>query len=351
MSAIDTLVKINISQQTTAVAKESFSIPLIVGPTNPGWTGGTLIKSFTDAASMLLDGYTTSSPEYIYALKLMSQEISPTIFYVGYLATGVIATDLANIIAQNNSWYGITLCEHTDQNILDMAAAVNALKKIFIAVSAASGIPTSSTGDVLSQLKALSYTRTALMYTPEDTEGKEAAWVGGQLPQTPGSNNWAYKTLLGCTTDVLSDNARSIIIGTPVAGILGKNGNVYTTIGGQNITQMGIMVGGQYIDITIGIDWLESTLQSNIYQALVDAAKIPYTDDGTNILIQAVNSAIQEGVTNGLIDGKSPITVTAPLVASVSSTQRANRIAPTITFKCRLQGAFNAVDVSGTVTV
>lgn len=451
MAAIDQIVKINISQSTQAVAQASFSIPLIVGPTNAGWSD--FVHSYSSPAGMLTDGFTTSSPEYIYALELFEQPLTPTLFYVGKRTTAVaqvdtlavstlntshlytftlngvlisyqaiggdtqqsiltalnaaittafpsgaptsgvvtgtgagalltltstligqafsitgvdadltlvllvpnngIATDLAAIQGESDAWYGMVGCAFTDADIQEAAAYIEAQKKIFIAVSSTSAIATTSTTDLGSVLKGKSYKRTGLIFTGSSyvAEGKDAAWVGGQLPFTPGANNWAFKTLVGCTPDVLTQTQQTILIGDPVAGVQGKNVNIYQTVGGVNITQMGTMASGQYIDITVGVDWLESTLQVNIYSALVNAAKIPYTDKGTGILISAVKAAIDQGVVNGLIDGNSPITISAPPVLSVSTNQRAQRIAPTITFSCRLAGAFNAVVVNGTVTV
>lgn len=445
MAAIDTLVKVNIFQNTQAVPQASFSIPLIIGSTVTSWSTTDFVHGYTDAASMLDDGFTTSSPEYKYALELMEQDITPSQFFVGYrnvavkqeddvtpvavnnhhyivtidnvpydylsdgsatvgeivagllalvnadpnapcvaagssvlaltakefgagfttsinadpnmslshpIANHGIADDLENIISKNNSWYGISLCSNVDYDIIQLSSAVEALKKIFIAASNDSDIPTAATDDILSVMKGESLKRSALVYSPGSyNKGVEAAWMGGQLPQTPGSNAWAYKTLAGIAADAIMDNARGIIIGNPVAQIDGKNGNIYSVVGGKAITQMGRMAGGQYIDITIGLDWLESTLQSNIYGALVAAAKIPYTDVGTGVLISAVKAAIDQGVANGLIDGNSPISITAASVLSVPQSQRANRVAPTIKFSCRLQGAFSAVNVEGTVSV
>lgn len=443
MSAIDTLIKINISLITKAVAQASFSIPLIIGPTNAGWSDS--VHSYTDPASMLTDGFDESSPEYIYAQELFEQPITPVIFYVGKrsvavkqvdtitpvavnahlyevslgatnysytsdadatvaeIVTGLIALinadsaalviasgtttliltaknagagfstsvnsdidmtlvhttanhgivdDFNAIMTENNSWYGVILCSNDDQDILQLAAAIEPLKKVFACTSNDAAIATSSTTDLLSILKGKNYNRTFLVFSPASAAaGIEAAWMGGQLPQVPGSNNWAYKTLTGITADVLSDNQRTIVVGTPVAGIAGKNGNVYTTVGGQDITQMGQMVSGQFIDITIGADWLESTIQTNIYQALVNASKIPYTNAGTSVLISAVKAALDLGVKNGLIDGARPIIITAPNVEDVPFAQRANRIAPDISFSAFLAGAFNSVKVGGTVSV
>lgn len=350
MAAIDQIVKINITQQTQAVAQASFSIPLIFGTTNIAWSDN--VHAYADPSGMLSDGFTTASPEYIYAEKMFSQSVVPNQFYVGKRTVGTIAADMQAIIDQNNTWYGAIMCSNVDADILAMAAFIEALPKIFIGASNDSAIAGNGSSDLLSQLKALGYARTALVYSPGSYNlGIEAAWMGSQLPQVPGSNNWAFKSLAGIATDNLTDTAVGNVIGDPIAGTFGKQGNIYRVVGGQNITQMGMMVGGQFIDITVGLDWLKSQLQTNIFAQLVQALKIPYTDKGTGILLQAVKSAIDQGVVNGLIDGASPISISAPPVLSVPANQRAQRIAPTISFSCRLQGAFNAVTVSGTVTV
>lgn len=263
-----------------------------------------------------------------------------------------IVDDIAQAQVQNDSWYGVSICSNADGDIEQTAAFIEAQTKIFIGVSADSAIGTSSTTDIGSVLKGKSYKRTALMFSPASfNQGIEAGWLGGQLPATPGSNNWAFKTIVGVSPDTLSATQQVICIGIPEAGTQGKNVNIYQTVGGVNITEMGTMAGGQYIDITVGVDWLKSTIKTNLFAALVNSLKIPYTDKGTQVLISAVEAAIQQGVNNGLIDGQSLISVTAPLVATVPINQRANRISPTISFTCRLQGAFNAVIVQGTVTV
>lgn len=451
MAILDQIVNVNITLVAPTVAQEAFGVPLIIGPTVP--TSGGIIQSYLDPDAMLTNGYTTSSPEFIYAQEMFDQAIQPTEFFVGqrqaavaqvdtfmvgtlvvpghtyeftlngvvisYVSqngdtqqailsallaaiaaafpvndpvsggvTGVgagatltltsvtpgqgvsysaidadlthanptpnygIANDLAAFEVINNNWYGIVMCSNADYDILQLAAAVESQLKIFIGASNDGAIATNATTDILSIMKGKSYKRSALVYSPLNyNQGIDAGWMGGQLPAVPGSNNWAFKTVVGALPDNISGNAFGIIVGNPEAGLSGKNGNVYMTIGGNNIMVMGQMAGGQYIDITIGLDWLQTTVQNNLFAALVSAQKIPYTDAGVTILMQAVRSAIDQGVVNGLIDGASQITVSAPPVLSVPITQRAARISPTISFQCRLQGAFNAVIVKGTVSV
>lgn len=275
---------------------------------------------------------------------------------VNTVANHGISDDLNAIIAENNSWYGILLADNADYDILQLAGTVESLKKIFLAASNDSDIPTSVSTDLASKLKTLGYNRSGLIYSPGSYNlGIDAAWMGGQLPLTPGSNGWAYVTLAGIAADALSDTARGNIIGDPVAQVAGKNANVYTTVGGINIMQMGQMASGRYIDLQIGLDHLDALIQTNILSMLSLAAqsgsKIPYTDKGSAAFIQQVEAAIAQKVTDGFIDGGSPISVTAPKVATIPAAQRAARLGPPISFSCTAQGAQYSVQINGTVLI
>jgi len=351
MAAIDNLIKVNISNQTGAVAQPGFSVPLIVGATATGWAEGDAVHTYTDAASMLTDGFTSTAPEYLAAVSMMSQNIVPTQFKVGMKGGSDLATGLTAIMAQDNTWYGVCLAGLTDDDILEAAPWVESNKKLLVASSFASDIATSVTSDLASELQTAGYHRTGLFYTANENGILEAALLGSQLAMVPGSNNWAYKNLSGVSGDTLSENAKNILLGSPVAGTTGKSANIYVPVGGLNITQMGTAASGRFFDITVGIDWLQSNLQTDVFAALSSVAKVPYTDVGVSMLMQIVRTRIDIGVSNGLIDGKSDIIVTAPSINNVTANQRAHRIAPTITFQCRLQGALNAVLITGTVTV
>ncbi|RZL29672.1 MAG: DUF3383 family protein [Sphingomonas sp.] len=450
MAAIDQLVRVNITQSTVAVSQESFSVPLILGPTKPaGRAAGDVVHTYFAPGDMLTDGYTVSSPEYIYASAMFAQDTVPTLFKVAtrsgqsaaqvdalsvatlavgtplsltvggnqvsytpvagdteqgalgilqnlisaqaqvtgaitgtgpaakltltgknagqvitYVPTSAglaiqsvtaaagIGADLFAALTQDPSWYGVCIAGANDADILAAAAFVESNKKLLAAVSATAAIATSATNDLGSQLKAAGYNRTFLVFSPSAaTQGIEAAWLSSEIAQTPGSSNWAFKNLAGITADAFSPNQQQILIGSPISGLAGKNCNIYQTVQGASITQMGTAASGRYLDTTHGIDWLVSQMKTNMYALLVSERKVPYTDDGTTQLMSAIKSALDLGAANGLIDASSPITVSAPSVASVPANQRAHRIAPTISFKARQQGAFNAIDIVGQVSV
>ncbi|RYF12814.1 MAG: DUF3383 family protein, partial [Deltaproteobacteria bacterium] len=428
MAAIDNLIQVNITQDTTAVATESFGVPLLLGKTQPKWANGEVIRTYTDAAALLDDGFNASSPEYLHAVALMSQTIAPVQFMVGVRQPGsssgsstlltidygtssyyglqlngygffvsgadiatvaknlaaainqqnlegitasvygdnqvavtctgdaqfdaaqtdgvtvgdtetsievspVLAASLTTIAAQNNDWYALVLCAPSDEDITEAAAYIEGAGKLCFAATKSQDVGTAVDTDVVSKLKKAGYNRTVPMYAPAGYgQGVTAAWVGDVLPTTPGAAAWSYKKLAGITADNLSSQQLNVLYGSPVAGIEGKNCNVYYPYAGTNITYPGVAASGQYIDITIGVDWLKARIQEAVFAALVGAQKVPYTDAGASQLVAAVQGVLQLAVANGLVDGKDadyPIKVTCPPVASVSKQQRANRIAPT----------------------
>lgn len=275
----------------------------------------------------------------------------PNMALVHTTANHSIVDDLLVMQAASDIWYGLGISSNIKSDIEQVAAYIETAKKIFIAVSDDSDIPTSATSDLGSDLKSKSYNRTALIFSADPTTGLEGAWMGGVLPTVPGSATWKFKTAVGISPDVLSQSQRNFLIGTP--GNPGKNVNIYENVGGVNIFEEGFMASGQFIDVTIGLDWLESTMQANVYTALVNALKIPYTDKGASIIENAIRQTLKQADDvsgTGLLDSTS-FEVSVPLVLDVPQADRANRILPDVTFSARLTGAFHFIVINGTVSV
>lgn len=449
MGALDQIVDVVITQNTSTVPQASFSIPLIMGPTG-AITG---LQYFSSPAGYLSAGGSIADPEYTQLVEAFSQPLRPVEVGVGTYTPAVAQVDtfqvntldtashpyqftlngevigytsvggdtqqsiLDNLLTAiatqfptdppvsgvrtgtgagailtitstvpgaavtytaidadltyasvtpnhsivediitlqavpdlGNLWYGLSICSQTSSDIEQVAAYIETQLKIFVGAPTDPAILTTSTIDVASVLKGRGYTRTALLYAGTPNDGRSAAWLGGQLPQVPGSNTWDLKTLVGISPDSFNDTQRQIAIGLPL--IPGKNCNIYETVGGVNVTESGFMVGGQFIDITVGLDWLRSTLQTNVFALLVQSPKVPYTNQGIAVVENAVHQTLLQGVSNGLIDGNSPITVNAPDVLDIPQADRAARLLPDVTFTCRLAGAIQNVIINGTVSV
>lgn len=438
-SAIDQIININISQQTSSVPQAGFGIPLIMGPSDR-FTD--LIRYYSSPSDMLTDGFLTSDQEYIKAISAVSQGLVPTQFGIGKYTAPVaqvdtvtvntiadttvysltlnsilvsitsgsgatansiltalsaaivtanlgitpnvvtstmtltsavagvgfsdvgttnltvahttanhsIASDIAAVQAVSDLWYGLLICSEAAADIEQVAAYIETQEKIYMALTLDTNVLDSAvSSDIASVLKGKAYHRTALLYSTQAViSGPDAGWVGGQLPNTPGANTWKFKTIVGTTPDKFSGSQRTTTIGTSTNP--GKNCNIYETVGGVGITEEGFMASGQFIDVTIGVDWIKSTMQTNIFQILVSNPKIPYTDAGVALIENAINQTLKQGVLNGLIADGS-ISITVPSVDSISVNTRAQRILPDVTWTCRLAGALHFIVINGVVTV
>jgi hypothetical protein len=133
--------------------------------------------------------------------------------------------------------------------------------------------------------------------------------------------------------------------------IQGKNFTTYTEIGGRNVTFEGKTPSNEFIDITHFIDWLHAEIQQDVWDTLAANEKLPFTDEGIQTVVAAIEGALRKGVQRGGLKKDPMYAVTAPKVADVSLTDRANRKLPDIAFTAELAGAIHRLVIRGKVTV
>lgn len=236
-----------------------------------------------------------------------------------------------------------------DDDIKAAAAWTETQKKIFMYTTGNSDVLDSGvTTDLPYYMKNLSYDRTVSCYHPyaQDAGNEpawfEAGWAGEALPYDPGSQTWAFKTISGVAVYSLTTAERN--------AAFGKNCNVYTQVGGVSITEEGKVASGEWIDVIRGIDWIESRLQEAVFTELVNARKIPFTDEGVAVIENSIRGVLSDAADQGIID-KSSIVVSVPKVSTISATDKGNRNLPDVNFSATLQGAIQKVVINGTVTV
>lgn len=261
-----------------------------------------------------------------------------------------LATDLANINAEDTAWYGLLLDSQSRLQVLAAAAFVEANKKLFVFDSSDSNtMDPAVTTDVFSALKTLTYFRTAGISSPSSlNSGLAAAWIGNRFPSDPSQapdagGTWAFKTLAGVPVQTMSDGQ--------ITAILNKNGSVYTVVAGIPVTQFGKTAGGEWIDVIRFLDWLESEIKIRVFTHFASRQRVPFTDNGVLSIVNVIKGTLAAGVTAGGLASDPPPEVTAPLVADVSAIDRALRNLPNVAFTVRLSGAIHAVNVTGSVGV
>lgn len=257
--------------------------------------------------------------------------------------TGV-ETDLGLIRTADTDWYGLVLDCTGEPAIKAAAHWAETQNVVFGCNSADSGILLSATTtDVLSDLQDSSYARTLFVYHQDYDSYAGAAAIGGGLPYEPGAYDFCYKTLRGVAVSDLTPTQRD--------AVTDKGGNVYVTEGGKNTLQFDVTPGGDFLDDTISIDWIQARVTEAVWALLSSAPKLPYTDESVDRLRSAVLGVLLLGVRRGVLSDDPAPTVDAPRVADVSAEDRAARHLPDVTGTGRLAGAIHTVDISITVSV
>lgn len=273
-----------------------------------------------------------------------SVSVTSNITKTDAFATETWADTIEAVQDENDTWYALTTSSHVEADVLAIAAAIEGKRKIYGFSTSDADVKVTGTSDVFSLLQAAGYQRTFGIYSATaNTEYPECAWIGFQLQERPGSNTWAYKSLAGVTVSRLTDTESTII--------KEKGGNTYERVGGLNVTVGGNMMGGEWIDVMVFVDWLEARLRERIWFRLANSKKIPFTQAGATIIETEVRAQLQEGVrVGGLADNPAPV-VRVPDILTIAPNMRAQRIFDGIEFEARLAGAIHFVTVRGVVTV
>ena len=254
-----------------------------------------------------------------------------------------IATDILSVVDKDNTWYFLELTSKTEHVVLEAAKTIEAMTKLLIVRNDDAAGRTAATDDLLSQLKALNYFRTAVMYHTKPTQYADAGLVGRCAPLPPGSETWAYKTIAGVEADQFTDGE--------INNLDTKNANYYITMGGISVTVNGKVSGGEYIDIIRFIDWLQARMAERIYGTITSVDKIPYTDGGITVVENDMRAVLEAGVKAGGIASSQDYTITVPKAIEISPADKAARRLTGLKFTAKLAGAIHAVEITGNVTL
>lgn len=320
-----------------------------VASTGTPSTDATSIKNAISALSLAHVVATTSSATVVLTQTagfLVDVQPGPVslITFADVTTDPGIATDLAAILGADSAWYGLLLDNQSASEITGAAAWAESNGKLFIWNNSDSAdMDSTSTSDIFATEKGLSHARSAGLFAQTQLLCySAAAWMGRLFPTDPGSENWAYKTLSGVPVDNLTDGQQH--------NIRNKNGSVYVSLFGENITMFGQQPGGEWIDVTRGTDALQNDMQVGVLALQVNNLKIPFTDAGIDMYRNVLTASLQKFVDSGFLAKTPAPFVSVPLVANVDATDKANRNLPGVKFSATIAGAINQAPVSGTLT-
>lgn len=348
---IDNIIDISITRATAGASIVSFNDILIIGEflkakTDPAFNER--VRLYTDLSEMIDDGWDDEDPEYLMFAAITAQNPNIGQVYVGRKLTGGDGSEtwgeaLTAMKAERNDWYGIVACTKTLADLEAIADWTESNTKLFIASDDDANI-IDATGDIAEYVNGEGYDRTAIIYHDEadlsaDDPCAEAAWMGYLFSYSPGSVNWAFKTLTGVSAYELTGNQRSTAEG--------KKCNLYEAVAGINMTRFGWVGSGEYIDIIHGCDYMQARIQQALMTLLANSNKVPFTDGGIQGVKAIISGVLQEFVdSNFLID----YSVSVPEASDVSAEDKANRTLNDVTFTGTLANAINHIQIRGTVS-
>lgn len=280
-------------------------------------------------------------------------EVSQNLTLANAASTETITAALAAVGNFPANWYGLVITSRDEDDVLAAAAWAEANKKLFGTASSSTAIlNAASTTDIAAQLQQANYFRTFGFYHgAAATQYIEAAIMSYMFTYYPGQETWALKRLAGITYDNLSE-------GDSLAA-RNKNFSTFEPFRNFSVTQQGKVSAGEWIDVIRLRDALEDQIKVSIAGAMIRAdGKVPYTDGGIQIILNALRAPLDLNVQRGGIappemdenDRVIPsYTVSAPRSANVPVNDKANRILRDVKFTARLAGAIHVVEVKGSL--
>ena len=252
---ISQVVEVYISRETAQIDTASFDIPLLLvelpdvvdntDPMNPVTTPADVterVQVFTSATAVA-DKFGVDSTAHKMAVALTSGQIRPVRFMVGIKNSAESYTQAVNACVEyNGDWYMIAIDSKDAGDIEDVAEIIQSQRRMFAASTADTNVKDPAvTTDIGTVLKDKGFDRTFLVYSEyAAADFPEVAWLGGQLPEVPGSNTWAFKGAPGVQISRLNT--------TEISALTNKNVNFYARLGGVNMFRNGNTSQGEWID-------------------------------------------------------------------------------------------------------
>lgn len=326
---------VNITKQTKAISQKGFGLPLILGTSKES-----PYKEYTEIEEVNKD-FGADSKEYKIAAKIFSQTPSPQMVAI-YSAvyneeTGEpkdLVTALNTLIETNNDWYFLTCTNNSNDIVQELAKWTDTQMKVFFVTSQNLGLPALMENE-----------NTAIYYHDDEEDFIAEGLVAIGAVNDPGSITFKFKTVNG-------SKAANINI-TELNQLHKDNGNSYIRKMGVLQTTEGKMTNGEYIDIVMGVHWLQSKMEEELMYLAVNNKKIPYSNEGISMIVGVITSVLQRGADMGIIlkdeNDKAVYDIKVLKREEVPQNDVANRVYKGITWNAKLEGAIHLSNINGTV--
>lgn len=352
---INQIVDVQIRNVTSNTYSRDLNTILVLSK-HDVFTAPELYRVYQSSSSMAEDGFDLDSYAYNTVRVIFSQEITPVNVVVGRVAEdGVNADYLAAfnqmlMIPQGWLWLISDLRDTATQ--ITLAGLVQANDKMYLAAThSADALNAVLTTDLASEIKALSYSNTAVWF--DDALGddltplpnySEAALLGRCANGVAGTVNFRLKRLVGITPAASVDSLTKM-------KALEDKGYTFAATVEQSVRSFGSTKtgSGEWIDVVLSVIWLKTNIRERVFATIANSEKLPYETEGAAAIEADVRSVIAEAQGYDIVADDTPISVTTPNVLDLTPAQRNTRILPNVKFSCRLSGAINGTVIRGEV--
>lgn len=366
-------VDVEITKESALLQAAGFGVPILLTSDVAVITTTVRVKEYLSLAAVELD-FVSTTDEYKAAKAYFNQDPfndkHPEKLLIGCwdkVGAEAIADALTAIRNVNDEWYamGIIAGLRTDiANLELLATEIEALRKVLILGSNdANDLDLADTSALLYILKNKDtdgYKRTMIIYHDDATLYPDWSIMGKFLPIDAGKSQMAFQILADAEAGADFIPAADIT-SVQKDNLLARNGNTTMGVAGQVFFFDGTMTGGrnldregEWFDIVRGIDFMQARVEEGLLSLLLekanDASKVPYTDEGINLIRTRLGDKLNDMVIQGiLVDGS--IVITVPKRADTAQADRDDRILRDVDFTAELAGAIQSVVVRGKVRV
>jgi len=276
--------------------------------------------------------------------------VSADVEYITYGSADEEALVAYNAIKESsNDFYGVVFTSDclTDDEAVELASTLQTEERhgSFIRTTSLIGSTDldADSNEIATRFKKLNLTKVHCIYTKKANNFIDAAIMGLQLTKTPGSSSFMYKTLRGVETDEFTTTERS--------NLRTKSCNYYERQSGLPVFKDGVVPTGEFIDISIGIDFLTVRMGEIVFVGIATPEKVDYDGGGLSVIESLMLSSLYRfGVDNNLIIAES-IVIIMPDIDIIPILDKANRRLKNCKFKALLKGAIHTVEIDGVLTV
>lgn len=270
-----------------------------------------------------------------------------------------LAADLEAIRTEDAAWRVLHVADaQSSAQILAAAEWAEGEFLVYVADTVDTVEATDDEAGVSRALADLGYMRTKTFHSRVN-HGRHFAIgaISALLTTDPGAASLEFKAVVGCEVDAFTTDEINRLIGDTTSPADSKCSTVYVegqadgTNSGSAVVLGGLVAGGEWLDVVIGLDWIRSDLQAAAFELQLNSPRVPYTRAGIQAFADIVESRLRVASRSpyNILD-ESSVVVTPKALEATTASERQTRYYNGVKWGARVQGAIRALDISGDVT-